>query len=64
MRDLLLEHDLLLARSTPPREKLAQALELMEAGIRLKRAALRIAQPGATVEELEEAFERWLLADG
>jgi hypothetical protein len=61
--DPLLENDLDVARAASPAEKLAQAIELMEAGLRLKRAALRRALPHASESEIEAAFERWLFAD-
>jgi hypothetical protein len=58
----MVEHDLLVAREATPGEKLAQALELMEAGLRLKRDLLRNAHPDASDAELELEFERWLIA--
>jgi Rv0078B-related antitoxin len=61
--DRLLRDDLELSRKTEPAEKLAQALEMMAAGIRLKRSALRDAQPGATESEIDAELERWLIAD-
>jgi hypothetical protein len=61
--DPLLENDLEVARRTPPAEKLAQAIELMEAGLRLKREVLKRALPDASESELDVAFERWLIAD-
>lgn len=36
---------------------------MAEAGVRLKRAALRNAFPAAAEEEIDIALERWLLAD-
>jgi hypothetical protein len=61
--DALAADDLETRRRTSPEEKLAMALELAEAGIRLKRAALRQALPDATEEDVEAALERWLLTD-
>jgi len=61
--DLLLENDIETSRAASPEEKLAQAVELMETGIRLKRAALRHALPEATELEIDGALERWLIAD-
>jgi len=61
--DPLRANDLEIARNTPPEVKLAQALDLMETGIRLKRAALRQANPSMTDADLDEALERWLMRD-
>jgi len=61
--DPFVEDDIEAARRTPPGEKLAQALELMEAGIRLKRASLSRTRPQATEREIDEALEHWLIAD-
>lgn len=47
LSDPLAENDLASRNETPAR-KLAQALDLMEAGLRLKRAALAHAQKDAT----------------
>lgn len=59
------EHDRELAAVPSPSgaEKLLQALELMEVGLRLKRAALARQHPHATVAELEQRFREWLLDD-
>lgn len=62
--DSLAQHDLELARQTSPAEKLAQALELMETGIRLKRAALRNERPHDSDDEIEKAMAQWLASDG
>ena len=40
------------------------AFDMVDAGIRLKRAALRHALPNSTEEDVDAALERWLLADG
>jgi Rv0078B-related antitoxin len=61
--DPLVAHDIQVDRETPPAQKLAQALELMETGFGLKRAGLRAANPEATEAEIEQAFVRWLLDD-
>jgi hypothetical protein len=61
--DALSTDDIARARFTPPEEKLRQAVELMEAGFRLRRAALRLQHPEATDAELERLFEAWLTAD-
>lgn len=60
----LAAHDLAISRDTPPAEKLAQTLELMSVGIRLRRAVLEQARPEATEVEISEALEVWLSADG
>ncbi len=62
--DALIADDLETSRQTPPAEKLAQALDMAEAGIQLKRAALRLALPDSTEQDVDAALERWLLADG
>jgi hypothetical protein len=61
--DALAADDLETSRRTSPEEKLVMALEMAEAGIRLKRATLRQALPDATEEDVEAALERWLLTD-
>ena len=50
------------ARSTPPGVKLAQALELMEMGIRLKRAALRERHPEEDEAGIDALLDAWLEA--
>lgn len=62
MLDPLVQSDLELSSSTPPGEKLAQALELMHTGLRLKRAALQQRAPHASEAEIEAQLERWLLS--
>jgi hypothetical protein len=59
------EYDHELASVPPPSsaEKLLQALELMDVGLRLKRAALTRQHPHATAAELEQLFREWLLDD-
>jgi hypothetical protein len=44
-------------------EKLLQALEMMDVGLGLKRAALLRQHPHATPTELEQLYRQWLLAD-
>jgi hypothetical protein len=61
--DALTTDDVETSRRESPAEKLAQALELAETGIRLKRAALRHAAPSASEAEIDAALERWLLRD-
>ena len=64
MGDPFREHDVEVSRRDSPAKKLAQALEMMESGFRLKRAALRHLRKDATSQELEEAMTRWLCSDG
>lgn len=64
MLDPLARHDLELSRRESPEEKLAQALELMDSGFRLKRAALQLRLKDATPEEVDQALVAWLCADG
>lgn len=61
--DPLKRSDIELSRRTPPAEKLAQALQLMQTGILLKRAALRARAPLASSDEIEARIEQWLLAN-
>ena len=61
--DPLTQSDIDLSRNLSPAEKLAQALELMQVGIRLKRAALRAKFLHASSEEIEARVEQWLLSD-
>ena len=58
--DALRQHDVETARRTPPEEKLRQALELMDAGLELKRQSLRARHPEASAEELDKLFLDWL----
>jgi hypothetical protein len=59
--DALRRDDLRTARETVPAEKLRQAVDMMQAGLKLQREKLRRQLPNATSEELEQAFEAWLL---
>lgn len=58
--DRLRADDIERARATPPAEKLAQALELMGAGIAMKRAKLRTDDPEAAEEVIEARLRAWL----
>jgi len=60
MFDVLRSDDIERSRSASPEEKLAQALDLMATGLRLKRAALRDQLPDASEAEIQAAFEQWL----
>ena len=61
--DALRENDIEIARTTPPEEKLRQVLQLVETGMRLKRAGLRARHPSASPEQIEEMLQRWLESD-
>lgn len=58
--DPLREKEIEIARTTPPAEKLRQALQMAETGFRLERAELRVQHPSATPEELEKMFQQCL----
>jgi hypothetical protein len=58
--DALRRADIEAARTTPLEEKLAQAIELMEQGIALKRAQLRARNPEATEAEVDRLLAQWL----
>jgi hypothetical protein len=62
--DAMLAGDRELAAQVSPAEKLAQALEMMRAGIRLKRASLRHRFPAASETEIENMLMAWLAQDG
>jgi len=60
--DALRKDDLERARSTPPGEKLRQALELMQLGIDLQRRRLRAADPTASEEGIDKRLLAWMSA--
>jgi hypothetical protein len=62
--DAFRTHDIETARSETPATKLFQAFELMEAGFRLKRTALRTRYPHLSEEEIQRLFQDWLFSDG
>jgi hypothetical protein len=62
--DPMLASDRALAEQASPAEKLAQALEMMRAGIRLKRSALRHHFPAASETDIENMLMAWLAQDG
>jgi len=62
--DALLAHDREHARQLDPAEKLQQALDLMRAGIRLKRSTLRRQFPEADETEVDRRLAEWLRGDG
>jgi hypothetical protein len=51
------------AAKLTPSEKLVQALELMAAGIRLKRSSFRRRFPTASEEEIDRLVVEWLGED-
>ncbi len=61
--DALRKDDIERAQATPPEEKARQAIDAMRTGIRLKRIALRVRDPQASPEEIEERLQRWLERD-
>ncbi|MCC6873346.1 MAG: hypothetical protein IT378_03475 [Sandaracinaceae bacterium] len=61
--DPLREDDVRQMRETPPAEEARQALEMMQTGIRLKRAALRARHPSASDEQIEAKLQAWLDTD-
>lgn len=61
--DPLVENDIQLAQSTPPGEKLRQALDLMRTGLGWKRAALCVRHPQATSEQIDRMLVAWLAQD-
>jgi Rv0078B-related antitoxin len=62
--DALKANDLELNRGLDPAQKLSQALEMMSAGIRLKRSALRAQFPEASEVEIARLLTVWLTKDG
>ena len=62
--DALLAHDREHASQLDPAEKLQQALDIMRAGIRLKRSTLRQQFPSADDLEIDRRLAEWLSADG
>jgi hypothetical protein len=61
--DALLAHDREHARQLDPAEKLRQALDVMRAGIRLKRSTLRRQFPDAADAEVDHRLAEWLRGD-
>ena len=62
--DALLAHDREHARQLDPAEKLHQALDVMRAGIRLKRSNLRRQFPDADEIEVDRRLAEWMSEDG
>jgi len=61
--DALEAHDREQALRLSPAAKLVQALEVMRAGIRLKRSTLRRQFPEADESEIERRLAEWLRSD-
>jgi hypothetical protein len=62
--DALLAHDREHSRRLEPAEKLQQALEVMRAGIRLKRSLLRRQFAEADEAEVDHRLAEWLRGNG
>jgi hypothetical protein len=62
--DALLAHDREHAHQLGPAEKLQQALDVMRAGIRLKRSTLRRQFSEADEKEVDQRLAEWLRGDG
>lgn len=62
--DELLAHDREQANRLTPAEKLRQALDVMRAGIRLKRSNLRRQFPELEEAEIDRRLGEWLRTDG
>jgi hypothetical protein len=62
--DALLAHDREHARQLDPAVKLQHALDVMRAGIRLKRSTLRRQFPEADEAEVDHRLAEWLREDG
>lgn len=58
--DSLLENSVELSLQKTPAEKLAEALELMSVGSRLKRVALRTQNPSCSEEDIDAMLAEWL----
>ncbi len=61
--DALLRSSIELANQKTPGQKLAEALELMDWGIRMRRARLREDNPGASEAEIDVLLTAWLCRD-
>lgn len=58
--DSLLKNSVELSLQKTPAEKLAEALEMMSAGIRLKLVALRTQNQSRSEEEIDAMLTNWL----
>ena len=61
--DPLRRDDIEQARQATPEEKASQALEMMRAAVRLKRAGLRARHPEESEAQIDCRVREWLLAD-
>jgi hypothetical protein len=61
--DPLRQDDVEQAGRLTPEEKARQALEMMRAAVRLKRAGLRARHPSETDTEIDRRLREWLLSD-
>ncbi|MGH7437696.1 MAG: hypothetical protein ACRENE_18620 [Polyangiaceae bacterium] len=61
--DALRRDDLESSRRTSPGVRARQALDLMQTGFRLKRAALRARFPRESDHQIDERFRSWLESD-
>jgi len=61
--DALRKSSIELERTRTAAERLAEALELMDWGIRVKRSQLVAAHPGASAAEIDALLARWLRRD-
>jgi hypothetical protein len=61
--DALERSDIDFARRATPAQKLEQALEMMNTGLRIKREQLRRDHPGADDADIEKLYLAWLLSD-
>jgi hypothetical protein len=62
--DALEAHDREHALRLNPAEKLLQALEVMRAGIRLKRSTLRRQFPDSDEADIDRRLAEWLRSEG
>jgi Rv0078B-related antitoxin len=60
--DPLRRDDIEQARRATPEERATQALQMMRAGFRLKRSALRARYPDESDDEIDARFRLWLAA--
>ena len=58
--DPLRKDDIERARRTPPEERMRAVLDAVNAGVRIRLAALRAKRPLASDQEIEAALREWL----
>ena len=61
--DPLRRDDIERARKATPEEKAAQALDMVDAAIWLKRTGLRARYPSESEAEIDRRLRDWLLSD-